>query len=314
MRAARRSTATTAVDPSAGAPAAPVTSPRTGPDGGPGAQGEAPDDAAPAAGARQDPRPPGAGDRQRTAESASSAAASAVETATRRWRASLVEMVGGSSLSDVGLLGEAIVDLSKAHPNGVASLFAGRPTRLSNLVREGEALPAARRRARAVAARAAEHASRYGVAPTYLAIGVATWTEHEDGPEVPFGGGGPQRHDVAALARVASTGTTAGTLPGSDTGPDLAADDAGAPADAAEGDAASASESTGPSRAAGDDGDIEAPALTSSIPVVSMASREPAAAPRATPSDPDAAPPAGRVVHAPVVLRPVTLTDRKSVV
>ncbi|MEL7976668.1 hypothetical protein AAG589_12460 [Isoptericola sp. F-RaC21] len=314
MRAARRSTATTAVAPSAGDPAAPTPSSRAGADGGPAAGPDAPEDtsAAPADdGARQAPRPPGPPSADGRRESASSAAAASVEAATRRWRASLVEMVGGSSLSDVGLLGEAIVDLSKAHPNGVAGLFAGRPTRLSNLVREGEALPAARRRARAVAARAAEHASRYGVAPTYLAIGVASWTEHDDGPEVPFGGGGPQRHDVAALARVASSGT-ASAAAGDDPG-DAALDAEHAAGDGAEpgttptpdADAAPAA-----GRAGADDPDAEGPALTTSIPVVSMASREPAAAPRATPSDPDAEPTAGRVVHAPVVLRPVTLTPR----
>lgn len=314
MRAARRSTATTAVDPSAGAPAAPDPSLRTGADGGPAAGPDHPDDtSAREAGDRRSPRPPGASGADGRRESASSAAAASVEAATRRWRASLVEMVGGSSLSDVGLLGEAIVDLSKAHPNGVAGLFAGRPTRLSNLVREGEALPAARRRARAVAARAAEHASRYGVAPTYLAIGVATWTEHDDGPEVPFGGGGPQRHDVAALARVASSGTTAAAPADGDPADDADPGDG----DGAEPGAAPASDqdgapATGPAEgpAAPEDQDAEGPALTTSIPVVSMAAREPAAAPRATPSDPDAATPAGRVVHAPVVLRPVTLTPR----
>ncbi|MEU2202429.1 hypothetical protein [Isoptericola sp. NPDC019482] len=319
MRAARRSTATTAVDPSAGAPAAPDPSLRTGSDGGPAAGPDAsePSSAAHDAGARQDPRPAGRSGGDGRRESASSAAASSVESATRRWRASLVEMVGGSSLSDVGLLGEAIVDLSKAHPNGVAGLFAGRPTRLSNLVREGEALPAARRRARAVAARAAEHASRYGVAPTYLAIGVATWTEHDDGPEVPFGGGGPQRHDVAALARVASSGTTATGAPGADGATvdepeDGAADLDGSPSDldGSPSDGATDAHASAEGRATADDQDAEGPALTTSIPVVSMAAREPAAAPRATPSDPDAAQPAGRVVHAPVVLRPVTLTPR----
>ncbi|MFC7877661.1 hypothetical protein [Isoptericola sp. NPDC057391] len=320
MRAARRSTATTAVDPSAGAPAAPDPSLRTGADGGPAAGADTPDDTSAArdAGASQSARPPGTSGADGRRESASSAAASSVEAATRRWRASLVEMVGGSSLSDVGLLGEAIVDLSKAHPNGVAGLFAGRPTRLSNLVREGEALPAARRRARAVAARAAEHASRYGVAPTYLAIGVATWTEHDDGPEVPFGGGGPQRHDVAALARVASSGTAAAGADGADGDP---ADDAehttgngvGTGAEpgaepATDRDGAATGGTDG--RTAPEDQDAEGPALTTSIPVVSMAAREPAAAPRATPSDPDGPAPAGRVVHAPVVLRPVTLTPR----
>jgi len=214
-------------------------------------------------------------------------------------------MVGGSSLSDVGLLGEAIVDLSKAHPSGVAGLFAGRPTRLSNLVREGDALPAARRRARAVAARAAEHASRYGVAPTYLAIGVATWVEHDDGPEVPLGGGGPQRHDVAALARVASPGATVRAVAPDEDGPDDAEAD-GTPVE----DGASTTDGGTDLPGAMDGEAGEAPALTTSIPVVSMASREPAAAPRTAPSDPDDAPPAGRVVHAPVVLRPVTLTPR----
>ncbi|MBE9938111.1 hypothetical protein G8C60_03040, partial [Cellulosimicrobium cellulans] len=72
-----------------------------------------------------------------------------VDEAVARWRAGLVELAGGSSLADVSLLGDAVVDLTAAHPSGVAQLFAGRPTRLSNLFREGGSLPAARRRARA---------------------------------------------------------------------------------------------------------------------------------------------------------------------
>jgi hypothetical protein len=195
-----------------------------------------------------------------------------VADAVRRWRTGLVEQVGDSTLADVGLLGEAIIDLTAAHPSGVAQLFAGRPTRLSNLVREGAALPAARRRARAVAARSAEHAQRYGVAPTYLALGVATWTEPADGaaPEHPRG-------DVGALARVAG----------------------GRP-----------------------DADDAAP-FTQSLPVVSMAGARHAALPDADDLDagavagptsaPDVVPTGGtplRTVHAPVLLRPVTLTRR----
>ena len=203
-----------------------------------------------------------------------------VADAAKRWRTSLVEIVGGSSLSDVGLLGEAIVDLSAAHPSGVAQLFAGRPTRLSNLVRESAALPAARRRARAVAARSAEHASRYGVAPTYLAIGVATWTEPDEAPTR-----GGQQHDVAALARVAgSSGNGAPDTPLAGGGPS----DGGVrpvPADERE------------------------LVLTSSIPVVTMTERE--APPRTPPVPaPDDAPARGRIAHAPVLLRPVTLTPR----
>lgn len=294
VRAVRRSTATTAVAAPGGAPAEPGARPagdRGAPsrDGSDGRRQERP----PQGSRPSSPGDPGA-DQGPGAGAPRSAPtpADTVESAVRGWRTSLVEMVGGSSLSDVGLLGEAVIDLSAAHPSGVAQLFAGRPTRLSNLVREADALPTARRRARAVASRSAEYASRYGIAPTYLAIGVATWVEHGDGPEVPFGGGGPQRHDVAALARVASG-------PGEGAADGQAPDDGGTDGDA------------GAPLPAPDD---EAPALTSSIPVVTMASREAAELPPARPQDPaDDAPetPApGRVVHAPVVLRPVTITPR----
>ncbi|MFS0699906.1 hypothetical protein AB6N24_08035 [Cellulomonas sp. 179-A 4D5 NHS] len=110
------------------------------------------------------------------------------------WRARLVETAGGSTLADVDLLGDAALDLSAAHPSGIAQLFAGRETRLSNLVREGGSLATAKRRARAVGARAEQYAQRYGIAPTYLAIGVATWTERTT-PDV-------AEDDVAALAAV----------------------------------------------------------------------------------------------------------------
>lgn len=110
------------------------------------------------------------------------------------WRSTLVEASGGSTLADVELLGDAALDLSAAHPSGIAQLFAGRDTRLSNLVREGAALSTAKRRARAVGARGEEYAQRYGIAPTYLAIGVATWIERT-APDV-------ATDDVAALAAV----------------------------------------------------------------------------------------------------------------
>ncbi|MGW6229530.1 hypothetical protein ACWFQT_20695, partial [Cellulosimicrobium cellulans] len=147
-----------------------------------------------------------------------------VDEAVTRWRAGLVELAGGSSLADVSLLGDAVVDLTAAHPSGVAQLFAGRPTRLSNLFREGGSLPAARRRARAVVVRAAEHAQRYGVAPTYLAIGVATWTQSLAAPLA--------EDDVAALARVA--GRTPTTIVPS-AGDDVAAPGAAGPGDATDG-------------------------------------------------------------------------------
>ena len=144
-------------------------------------------------------------------------AAELVAGATGTWRAALVEAAGGSTLADVELLGDAALDLSAAHPSGIAQLFAGRETRLSNLVREGAALGTARRRARAVAARAGTYAQQYGIAPTYLAIGVASWTEHST-PDV-------ATDDVAAIAT--ATRESAATRSDGD------AADTGAPAPAA---------------------------------------------------------------------------------
>ena len=123
--------------------------------------------------------------------------AETVAAAIDRWRSTLVSLAGGSTLADVGLLGDAVLDLTAAHPSGIAQLFAGRSTRLANIFREGSSLPVARRRARAVAQRSQEQAERYGIAPTYLAIGLATWTEHEVDET---------SDDVAALARVAFSG------------------------------------------------------------------------------------------------------------
>ena len=132
------------------------------------------------------------------------------------WRSTLVSLAGDSSLADVSLLGDAVLDLTKAHPSGIAQLFAGRPTRLSNIFREPASLPVARKRTRSVAQRSQDQAERFGIAPTYLAIGVATWTETSDAQ--------PGANDVTALARMTgapaptSPSSTAGSTPGSTAG------------------------------------------------------------------------------------------------
>lgn len=122
--------------------------------------------------------------------------AQTVTQAVTQWRSTLVDLAGGSSLADISLLGESILDLTSAHPSGIAQLFAGRPTRLPNIFRDPASLPIARHKTRAVAQKSLDQAERYGIAPTYLAIGVATWTEQDQPQEI---------NDVAALAR-ATTG------------------------------------------------------------------------------------------------------------
>lgn len=100
-----------------------------------------------------------------------------VRIAVERWRDALVRMAGGSPLRDVDLLDEAVLDLTGAHPSGIAQLYTGRATRLSNIFRDPAALPSARRRVRLVLERAREQSERYGLAPMYLVIGVANWQE-----------------------------------------------------------------------------------------------------------------------------------------
>ena len=132
-----------------------------------------------------------------------------LESAVVTWRAALVEAAGASTLADVDQLGDAALDLSAAHPSGMAQLFAGRSTRLSNLVREPGALSSARRRARAVSARASGYTQRYGIASTSLAIGVATWTDRSSADLA--------SDDVGALAHVTRhPRTPAGRPPGAD--------------------------------------------------------------------------------------------------
>ncbi|NMR20673.1 hypothetical protein [Cellulomonas fimi] len=166
---------------------APARTPGPGPDATPEhPRPGAPPAAAPSADAPRAEAAPVVVEAPSTAELVASAVAT--------WRTTLVEAAGGSTLADVDLLGDVALDLSAAHPSGIAQLFAGRQTRLSNLVREGSSLSTAKRRARVVGARADEYAQRYGIAPTYLAIGVATWVERT-APDV-------STDDVAALAAV----------------------------------------------------------------------------------------------------------------
>ena len=99
-----------------------------------------------------------------------------VEEALSAWREQLIELGGTASLDDITQL-DGVVDLTSAHPSGLAQLYAGRPPHLSSLVRERGALGVARQCLRKVAGRTDQLARQFGVAPVYLAIGVASWVE-----------------------------------------------------------------------------------------------------------------------------------------
>jgi hypothetical protein len=122
----------------------------------------------------QDSAPP-AGDAPgvlvRTAPTRSQRVAAAVDI----WASELVELGGRNSLLWCRDLSLGTLDLTPAHPSGLAMLLAGRPARLSTLVREPAALADARRRARAIRAKAVELAEERGIQACWLAAGMATW-------------------------------------------------------------------------------------------------------------------------------------------
>lgn len=101
--------------------------------------------------------------------------AARVEQAVRAWSDHLVDLGGRNTLLYYRELSVGTLDLTHAHPSGLAMLLAGRPTRLSGLVREVDALADARRRARAIRAKTLELAEERGIAAGWLAVGLATW-------------------------------------------------------------------------------------------------------------------------------------------
>ncbi|MBT0770694.1 hypothetical protein KIH74_17250 [Kineosporia sp. J2-2] len=75
------------------------------------------------------------------------------------------------------------LELTHAHPSGLAQLFAGRPTRLSSLFREPEAHDVAWNQVRMIRRSAIVLSAQRGVQACCLSIGVATW--RPDDPDAP---------------------------------------------------------------------------------------------------------------------------------
>ncbi len=98
-----------------------------------------------------------------------------MESAQDRWRAELVDLGGRNSLMWHRELPTGTIDLTVAHPGGVAKLLAGHNTLLSELVRESVALAEARRRVSAIRAKGVELQREYGMSTLFLAVGMASW-------------------------------------------------------------------------------------------------------------------------------------------
>ncbi len=98
-----------------------------------------------------------------------------VATVVRGWQRHLADVGGPNTLLWYRDLPNGTIELSTAHPGGLAMLLAGRQTRLSDLVREPEALSRALARARAIREKAIELAEERGLTVCHLALGIATW-------------------------------------------------------------------------------------------------------------------------------------------
>jgi len=98
-----------------------------------------------------------------------------VAVAVRNWQRHLVDLGGRNTLLWYRDLPSGTLDLTAAHPGGLAMLLAGRATKLSDLVREPSALEDARRRVRTIRAKTLELSEERGITAGFLAVGMATW-------------------------------------------------------------------------------------------------------------------------------------------
>jgi len=125
-----------------------------------------------------------------------------VSDAIAGWQRQLADVGGRNTLLWYQDLRAGSLDLTTAHPGGVSMLLAGRPTRLSHLVREPAALVEARNRVRSIRAKTAELAEQRGITTGFMAIGMATW-------EVPGMVRSPQAPVLLRTCDLRPTGPTA---------------------------------------------------------------------------------------------------------
>ena len=91
------------------------------------------------------------------------------------WARELSDVGGPNTLLWAPTRRDGFLELTMAHPGGVSMLLAGRPTRLSDLVREPGAFDDALEVARRVHVQAVDLLEHRGLACGFVAMGVATW-------------------------------------------------------------------------------------------------------------------------------------------
>ncbi len=92
------------------------------------------------------------------------------------WLQGLAPYSGPDTLLAFTKAPEGCIDLTHAHPSGLAQLLTGRRTRLSTLIRDSGQYTVAVRAARTLRAKIFELGSDRGIDVGYLAAGTASWT------------------------------------------------------------------------------------------------------------------------------------------
>jgi hypothetical protein len=98
------------------------------------------------------------------------------------WRETLDATQLADTLLVSGGFGAGTLDLTHAHPSGLATLLAGAPTRLSSLIRGSDTLWTARQLVRDMRAAVGTLRLERGMRAGYLAVGVASWRSGLSGP------------------------------------------------------------------------------------------------------------------------------------
>lgn len=111
---------------------------------------------------------------------------SSINSAVAEWNERATKIGGRDTMLNFRDSREGSLDLSGAHPSGVAQLLAGRATRLSSLIRNTEQLADARRRVKSIRHKADQLSYERGIHTAHLAIGFAQWSRDIDGTRTDY--------------------------------------------------------------------------------------------------------------------------------
>jgi hypothetical protein len=103
----------------------------------------------------------------------------------RKWLSGLKPVTGADTMLRFTKTPEGSIDLTHAHPSGLAQLMAGRRTRLSTLIRDQQQYVVAARACRNLRSKIFELANDRGIEAGYFSAGTVVWTSAV--------GGKPQR-------------------------------------------------------------------------------------------------------------------------